>query len=156
MKKNMIFKQNEKNLHIIILFKSFHPPSLNALCCLLEHQYMCPPFVIAAYESLSVKRWISKSHSHCWKGFKYAEDAGKPKNVQELEDYSEEQLRWTVQSQRGTHEQLSQHRKTVVDHQKATQIIKIQGRVNFWTGSFFMNSVIILSCGVYINICYVK
>ncbi len=40
---------------------------------------------------LSVKRWISKSHSQCWKGFKYAEDAGKLKNVQELEDFSEEQ-----------------------------------------------------------------
>ncbi len=24
-----------------------------------------------------------KSYSHCWKGFKYAEDAGKPKNVKE-------------------------------------------------------------------------
>ncbi len=40
---------------------------------------------------LSVKIWISKSYSHFWKGFKYAEDAGKPKNVQELEDFSEEQ-----------------------------------------------------------------
>ncbi len=30
---------------------------------------------------LSVKRWISKSYSHCWKGFKYTKDAGKPKNL---------------------------------------------------------------------------
>uniref|UniRef100_A0A8C1V1W2 Nerve growth factor receptor b n=1 Tax=Cyprinus carpio TaxID=7962 RepID=A0A8C1V1W2_CYPCA len=29
---------------------------------------------------------------HCWKGFKYAEDTGKPKNVQEQEDFSEEHL----------------------------------------------------------------
>ncbi len=36
--KNMIFKQNKKNLHIIILFKSLHPLGLNVLCCLLEHQ----------------------------------------------------------------------------------------------------------------------
>ncbi len=40
---------------------------------------------------LHVKRWISKSFSHCWKGFKYAENVGKPKNVQELKDFSEEQ-----------------------------------------------------------------
>ncbi len=40
---------------------------------------------------LSVKIWISKSYSHCWKVFKYAEDVGKPKNVQELWDFSEEQ-----------------------------------------------------------------
>ena len=62
---------------------------------------------------LSVKRWISKSYSHFWKGFKYAEDAGKPKNVQELEDFSEEQqaveLLWT-------HEKLSQNIKTAVGH----------------------------------------
>ncbi len=42
---------------------------------------------------LGVKIWISKSYSHFWKGFKNAEDAGKAKNVQELEDFSEELLR---------------------------------------------------------------
>ncbi len=31
-----------------------------------------------------------KSYSHCWKGFKSAKDAGKPENVQDLEDFSEE------------------------------------------------------------------
>lgn len=36
---------------------------------------------------LSVKRWISKSSSHCWKGFKYAEDAEKPKNELNPEDF---------------------------------------------------------------------
>ncbi len=44
------------------------------------------------HDSLNcVKRWISKSYSQCCKGFKHAEDAGKPKNVQELEDIPEEQ-----------------------------------------------------------------
>ncbi len=37
-----------------------------------------------------MKRWISKSYNHFWKGFKYAENVGKPKNVQELEDFFEE------------------------------------------------------------------
>jgi len=32
-----------------------------------------------------------KSYSYCWKGFKYAEDAEKLNNVQELEDLSEEE-----------------------------------------------------------------
>jgi len=38
-----------------------------------------------------VKRWISKSYSHCWKGFKYAKDPEKPKNLQDMEAFSEEQ-----------------------------------------------------------------
>ncbi len=33
----------------------------------------------------------SQNHSHCWKGLKYAEDAGKLKNLQDMEDFSEEQ-----------------------------------------------------------------
>jgi len=40
---------------------------------------------------LSVKRWISKSYSHCWKGFKYTNNAGNPKNLWDLKDFSEEQ-----------------------------------------------------------------
>ncbi len=43
----------------------------------------------------------------CWKGFRYAEDAGKAKNVQVLEDFSEEQC-LTAQDKQGTHEQSSQ------------------------------------------------
>ncbi len=35
---NMIFQQNKKHVHIIILFKRLHPLARNALCCLLEHQ----------------------------------------------------------------------------------------------------------------------
>ncbi len=46
--------------------------------------------------ALSMKRWISKSYNHGCKGFKYAEDAGKPKNVQELVDFSEEVGSWTT------------------------------------------------------------
>ncbi len=85
-------RQNKYNLPWSSNLKSLHPPSLNALCGLLEHQYMFSPFVIVMPSIvLSVKRWISKSYSQCWKGFKYAEDAGKAKNVQELEDFSEEQ-----------------------------------------------------------------
>ncbi len=32
-----------------------------------------------------------KISSHSWQGVKYTEDAGKPKNVQDLEDFSHEQ-----------------------------------------------------------------
>ncbi len=57
---------------LIFKFKKFSPPlALNACSFLLEHQWAFEPSVIVAYESLSVKRWISKSFSHCWKGFKY-------------------------------------------------------------------------------------
>ncbi len=37
--------------------------------CLNSCICMSPSVVV------SVKRWISKSYSHCWKGFKYAKDA---------------------------------------------------------------------------------
>ncbi len=40
---------------------------------------------------LSVKRWISKSYSYSWKGFKYEKDAGRLKNLQDMEDFPEEQ-----------------------------------------------------------------
>ncbi len=56
------------------------PPSL---------QYMFSPFVIAVYESLSCPQCENmdlKIILSLWKGFKYAEDAGKPKKVQELKN----------------------------------------------------------------------
>ncbi len=60
--------------------------------------------------ALSVKRWISKLYNHCWKGFIYAEDAGKPKNVQELDNFSEEQQAvWLFRTN-------YHNRKTAVDH----------------------------------------
>ena len=49
------------------------------------------PFEIVVYESLNCpqcKRMDLKSY--CWKGFKYAKDAGKPEKVKDLEDFSEE------------------------------------------------------------------
>ncbi len=45
---------------------------------------------IVVFESLSCPL-ISKLYSHCWKGFKYAKDAGKLKNPEDMEDFSEEQ-----------------------------------------------------------------
>ncbi len=74
---------------------------------------------------LGVKIWISKSYSHFWKGIKYAEDAGKPKNVQELEDCS------------GNNKGLmnNYHKYKNMDHPE-NDSIKIQGHVNFWMGSF--------------------
>ncbi len=48
----MIFLQNKKHLDVFILFKSFHPPALNA-CLLLEHQWMFEPFLIVVFESLN-------------------------------------------------------------------------------------------------------
>ncbi len=49
--KKIIFRQIKK-LHISILFRSFHPPALNACFFLLEHQWEFETNVIVAYESL--------------------------------------------------------------------------------------------------------
>jgi len=38
---------------------------------------LCLSACFSASIFLSLKRWISKSYSHCWKGLKYAKDAGK-------------------------------------------------------------------------------
>ncbi len=50
---------------------------------------MFSPFIIVVYESFSFpqsEKMDLKIISHCW-----TEDAGKPKNLQDLEDFSEEQ-----------------------------------------------------------------
>ncbi len=55
---------------------------------------MFSPFIIVVYESFSFpqsEKMDLKIISHCWTGARYAEDAGKPKNLQDLEDFSEEQ-----------------------------------------------------------------
>ncbi len=52
---------------------------------------MFPPFVIVVNESLSCPQCENmdlKIIQSLLEGFKYTEDAGKPKNVQELEDLS--------------------------------------------------------------------
>ena len=56
---------------------------------------MFPPFIIVVYESFifpQSEKIDLKFISHCRTGAKYAEDAGKPKNLRDLEDFSEEQL----------------------------------------------------------------
>jgi len=70
-KRKKIIKQK-----ILILFKSIQP-----LLMFLEHLWRFEPFLIVKLESLNCPQFakrISKSHSHCWKGFKYPKDAGKP------------------------------------------------------------------------------
>ncbi len=57
-KYNLPWSSKKKSLHPGSRFKvppslNEAPPSLNALCGFLEHQYMFSPFVIAVYESLS-------------------------------------------------------------------------------------------------------
>ncbi len=53
MKKNIIFRQNKKNVHISILFKSFHALLLMHGFSFWSISEMFEPSVIAAYESLS-------------------------------------------------------------------------------------------------------
>ncbi len=63
-------KRDKNNIILAYIYIAFSP-----------YLYMSPPIV------LHVKSWISKSYSHCRKGFNYAENVGKPKNVQELENF---------------------------------------------------------------------
>lgn len=55
-----------------------------------------PPLVIFVFECLSChqcKKMDPQNYSQCWNGFKCIED-GKPKNVQDKENFAEEQ--WPV------------------------------------------------------------
>ncbi len=69
--KKMIFRQNK--IYTFSFCSKVYTPALNAWFFLLD-----------------VKRWTS-NHSYCWKGFTYTRDAGKPKNMWDLKDFSEEQ-----------------------------------------------------------------
>ncbi len=75
--------------------------------------------------------------SHCWKGFKNAEHVGKPKSVQELEGFSEEQQTvdlLTTNKGLMNNYHNTENRFWII--QETTHLIKIQGYVNFWTESF--------------------
>ncbi len=61
---------------------------------------------------LNVKRWISKSYSHCWKGFKYTKMLKKKEFVGAEGFFRRTAGRLTVQDKQGTHEQLSLNKET--------------------------------------------
>ncbi len=82
---------------------------------------------------LHVKRWISKSYSHFWKGLKYAEIW----KIKECADFSEEQqavelLRTNMGLMNNDHK--TERQSWII--QETRHSIKIQGYVNFWTVSF--------------------
>ncbi len=84
---------------------------------------------------LHVKRWISKSYSHCWKGFKFAENVGKPKNVQELEDLSEEQ--WMLRTNKGLMNNYHKTERQPWIIQEMTRCIRFKGMYTFERGHFY-------------------
>ncbi len=100
-------RQNKLNWPWSSNSKSFHAPALNAWFFLLEHQWVFEPSVIVVYESLSVKRCISKSYSHCWKGFKYAKMLENQRICGSWRIFLKNSSSLTVQDKQGTHEQLS-------------------------------------------------
>ncbi len=119
---------------------TIHPLALNALCFLLEHQWMFEPCLIVVFESLYCPQ------CHCWKWFKYVKYARKLKNLHFLSDFFwRTVLSLTVQNKQGTHEQ------TVIEHPVTTHSIKNQGFPNF-EGGYFNN----FSNFFYVNIFYVK
>ncbi len=109
-----------RNLDIFILFKSFHPPALNASCFLLEHQWMFEPFLIVVFESLNspqcekmdlkiIQSLLERVQicKRCWKTEDSAGHGG---------FFWRTVLSWTVQNKQETHEQPTQNKRTVVDH----------------------------------------
>ena len=122
---------NKKNLDLFILFKSFHPPALNASCFLLKHQWMFEPFLIVVFESLScpqcekmdlkIIQSLLERVQICKKCWKTEESAG-PGDF-----FWRTELSLTAQNKQGTHEQPSQNKKTVVDHPGNHTVLRIKG-----------------------------
>ncbi len=100
----------------------------------------------------SVKRWISKSYCYYWKGFKYT------KNGIYI---------FTVQDKHGTHQQLKKTQtkkqlRIIQDHPgkntRMKSMLNFEQYVqNFQQYEYFcINVTIIFSCGININVFYVK
>ncbi len=53
----MIFRQNKENVHIFILFKSFHPPALNAWFFLLEVIYLQGYTYYIIFQYIIIKKY---------------------------------------------------------------------------------------------------
>ncbi len=110
--------------------KSFHPPALNVSCFLLEHQWMFEPFLIVVFESLNcpqcekmdlkiIQSLLEKGSNmqKCWKTAESTERGG---------FFWRTVLGSTAQNKQGTHEQPTQNKRTVVDHQVTSHSIKNQ------------------------------
>ncbi len=91
--------------------------------------------------------WHARHRGFLW--VKYAND-GKRKNLQDVEDVSEEQFNC---SEQGTHEQPSQHKKQII---RWPHTVLRKGSQTFEWGYFNNLSYFILSCGLYVNIFYLK
>ncbi len=128
----------------------FTPPALIASCFLQEHQWMFEPFLIVVFESLDCPQYEKmdlkiiqsllervQMSKRCWQT---EESAGRGGFFWRTE------LSLTVQNKPETHEQPSQIKKTVVDH---------PGN-HTWKGVISIISAFFLSCGLHVNIFYVK
>ncbi len=117
--------------------KVFSLPALNASCVLLEHQWMFEPFLIVCLSPsmvLSVKRWMSKSYSHCWKGFKYANMLENCRIYRTWRICLKNSAQFNCSEQTRTHEQPTQTKEQSWIIQVTSHSIKNQGFPNFWRG----------------------
>ncbi len=140
--------------------KGFPAPALNAWFFLLEHQWVLESSVIVAHESLScprVKRWISKSYSYCWKGFKYTKMLENQsicvswriflKNSRQFNCSGQTRDSWTT---------ITKQKNTSVDHSGNNTLLRIKHICKLLNGVIFINSTIVFSCRLHVHIFYVK
>ncbi len=96
---------------------------------ILEHQWAFESSVILAYESLSCPRCEKmdlKIIQSLLERVQIHKNAGKPNNLWELNDFSEERAdSLIVQDKQGTHEQLSLN-NTAVDHSGNSTVLRIK------------------------------
>ncbi len=95
---------------------------------------MFEPFLIFVFESINCpqcEKMDLKIIQSLLERVQICKNAGKLQNLQNVEDLSEEQLSSTVQNKQETHEQPTQNKRTVVDHQVTSHSIKNQGFTNF-------------------------
>ncbi len=119
----MIFRQNK--IYTFSFCSKVYAPALNAWVFLL-----------------GVKRWTS-NHSYCWKGFTYTRDAGKPKNMWDLKDFSEEQAVELFRTNKGL---INNYLKKKQPQKTTTTTTTTADHPGNNMGYFFLNSTIIFSC----------
>ncbi len=109
---------------------------------------MLEMFLIVVFESLSCSL-ISKSYSHCWKGFKYAKDAGKLRIRRTWRIFLKKIAQFNCSEQTITKQKNS--RGSSGNH----TVLRTKGSQTF-EGAYLNNFSNFLSCGLNVSIFYVK
>ncbi len=119
--------------------------SLNAWLFLLEHQWVFESSVIVVNEFLSVRRWISKSYSNCWKGFKYTTMLENQRIWGSWRIFLKNSRKFNCSGQtRDSWTTITKQKNTAVDHSGNNTVLRIKHMLTFERGLFYKLNIFFL------------